>query len=236
VLEPECAGETKHKWGILLRAIISTELRRGGLTVCPETSMNWAVRAANDSTNSSPQERARRIGEILGAGHVILGQYRQDRGEWELSLRILTTASGQMSPERHQRSTNWTEVLPSVCANLVTELGGSTNTVGSVLDFPESVLELVCDMFALSRTHGSIEGLKAKAEKAVEAAPQSAFLRRALAQTLVAAGDLVAAGAEAKKAVSLDSRYAGGPSILGDVYLLNGMAHLARAVRESRIS
>ncbi|MHB8520167.1 MAG: tetratricopeptide repeat protein [Limisphaerales bacterium] len=197
-------------WGSGLYALIHGALRHvKAVRVMPADAVSYALRQLHQkSTDPVEVAWARRLGELIEARRVIWGDYRRQGKQWQVRVRVLNVATGQVSQNLSASSGDWFEIRDRLDGRILEALGVKPTQAESQEMQRRRTGPSAFESLTKARSLGDEGKDTAQAERwirsALEADPQCAEAYIALASVKAEQGKVEEADKAARQALKLD--------------------------------
>ena len=229
-------AEAAH-WRYTVTHLLQEELDRvAALRLRTANALEYAFEQAKvDAGAAIDVAKAREIGEFVEAQRVIWGSYHREEDQWQVRMRILNTATGELSDEVTASGTEWYALRDGLAEQILKALkiepsSGEREQMGRRETASSVAFEWFSRARALQRDHGPMPEQERCIRQAVVADPQFAYAHAALAAVLGSQGKFDEAEAAVHQALDLAPDFGPGHFVLG--YLLLHLRQLDEAKKE----
>ncbi len=114
-----------NHWGYTADTVFRNSLREiKGLRSLPDPTLEYGFRKLQLKAGEFfSATQAQRLGEMIEAQRVVCGSFQRADAQWQLNLRIINVATGEVFTNLHASSTNWFQLRDDLTGLLLKEVG-----------------------------------------------------------------------------------------------------------------
>ncbi|HZQ47562.1 MAG TPA: tetratricopeptide repeat protein, partial [Verrucomicrobiae bacterium] len=237
-LENASGNEDLDHWGYSIRRILDEQLSKvKAIRMVNDRVVRYALRQnkiTNETVHPIMPDKARQMGEIIEARRVVWGSYRQAGGKWEVSVRILNVASGEMSGVLTATGEGWNSICDQSSAQILKELGvvpaeEERKLMSAHLTESPAALDYFSRAEYALASRPDFAHVEQLAHQAILADPGFARAYVLLGAVQGSQGRVQEAETSARKALELDGNSSKANQILGVALLFEGNASEAES-------